>query len=411
MGVFNMVLRNDAGPANAVPVSGSGLFSFFGFGGGGVTTAVGTPKSALTLSAFYNGIDQISSDIAKLPKFILKKEGENRNRYTEHPANILISQRPSGLMNAFDLWKIITASQILRGNAFVEIVRNSRTGFPEALVFHDAWMVQVLKDKTSLKLYYQISGRTISGEDMLHFKGFTLDGITGVGVVTYAAAQLGVYLESQTYAGEIYANKGLTFGVMETEKVVGKEAKIALQTGFATAMKGKDVHRAAVLDEGMKYKPITINPAEAQFLETNKHGVTEVARWLNLPPHKLKDLTNANYSNIYQQSIEYVQDTLLRWVVADEQELNNKLFREDELGVVYTKFNIASQLRGDLDMLQKFYTSMVYAGIYTRNEIRALEDKNPIDGLDEPLQPVNMTALSQLGENMKNNNNGKDNTK
>lgn len=407
MGIFQTAFRSEPQPEGAVRPVG-GLFDFFGLGGS-LTSA--TTKSALTLSAFYNGIDQLSNDIAKLPKYILKKDGENRNKYTDHPANILIAQKPSGLMNSFELWKIITASQILKGNAYVEIIRNQSTGRISSLVFRSSDNVQVFEDEAKNVLYYSYKGRFISGEDMLHFKGFTLDGKVGIGVVTFAAYQLGVYLNSQTYASEVYQNKGISYGVLETEKAVKADIKKTISDGFNARLAAKNVFRAAVLDEGFKYKQIAITPAEAQFLETNKAGITEVARWLNIAPHKLKDLTNANYSNIYQQSIEHVQDSILPWVIRDEQELNNKLFAENELGIVYTKFNIASLLRGDLDMLQKFYTSMVYSGIYTRNEIRALEDKNPIEGLDEPLQPVNMQALSQLNENMKNLNNDKDSTK
>jgi HK97 family phage portal protein len=161
-----------------------------------------------------------------------------------------------------------------------------------------------------------------------------------------------------------------------------------------------------MLDEGMKYKSISISPAEAQFLETNKAGVIEVCRWLNIAPHKLKDLNNANYSNIQQQSIEHVQDSLLPWIVRMEQEISNKIFTTKEKASLYVKFNEKSLLRGDLEARKNYYTAMVYAGIMTRNEARALEDMNGIDGLDEILQPVNMQALSIANELIKNTGNG-----
>lgn len=396
MGFLKNIFRSKE-TANETTEVVDSLVGFFGFGKS-LTTA--TSKSALTLSAFYNGVDQISNDIAKLPKNVFKKEGKLREKFTEHPVNILISQRPSGLMIAFDFWKILVLSVIIKGNGYVEIIRNKNTGQPQSLIFRNSDDVTVFK--SGYELIYKYKGRLIDGSDMLHFKGFSFDGLMGIGVITFAAKQLGVSLASQVYAAEMYENKGLSFGVLETDKAITDVAqKKKLGSAFSERLSEKNPFRTAVLDEGMKYKPIAITPAEAQFLETNKAGLTEVARWLNIAPHKLKDLTNANYSNIYQQSIEHVQDSILPWVVRFQQEINNKLFSENELGTVYSKFNISILLQGDLDMKQRFYTSMAYAGIYTRNEIRALEDMNPIDGLDEPLQPVNMQAISQILENSK----------
>jgi HK97 family phage portal protein len=384
---------------------GFGGFSFLG--GGGKGTKANT-KTAFTISAFYNGVDQLSNDMAKLPKFVFKKDGENREKFTEHPVNYLISQRPNDLMNSFDFWKIIEISAIIKGNGYAEIIRNAYTGVPIALDYLDYSDVDVfLKDK---KLYYKYKGRLINSADILHFKGFSFDGLMGVGIVTFAAKQLGITIDAQTYQQEVYKDRGLGYGVIESDLKVDVTNKKAIEEGFTAKMATSNKFKVPMLDEGMKYKSITISPAEAQFLETNNAGVLEICRWLNIAPHKLKDLTSGNYSNIYQQSIEHVQDSMMPKVVSREQEINNKLFSVKEAGIVYTKFNLAVLLRGDLEMKQKFYTSMVYAGIYTRNEVRALEDMNPIDGLDEILQPVNMQALSmanQLIEDQKNGNSTK----
>ena len=382
-----------------------------GFGGlswliGGGTSA-GTranTKTAFTLSAFYNGVDQLSNDMAKLPKFVFKKNGDSREKYTAHPVNALISQAPNSLMNAFDFWKIIEISAIIKGNGFAEIVRNSFTGFPEELFYLDHDDVKVfIKDR---KLSYEYKGRKIAPENMLHFKGFSFDGLMGIGIVTFAAKQLGITIDAQTYQQEVYKDRGLGYGVIESDLSVNATNKKALEDGFVTKMSSGNKFRVPMLDEGMKYKPISISPGEAQFLETNNAGVLEVCRWLNIAPHKLKDITSGTYSNIYQQSIEHVQDSMMPRVISREQEINKKLFTNSEKENLYSKFNISVLLRGDLQMKQQFYTAMVYSGIYTRNEVRALEDMNPIDGLDEILQPVNMQALSIANELIKNQNNG-----
>jgi HK97 family phage portal protein len=139
-----------------------------------------------------------------------------------------------------------------------------------------------------------------------------------------------------------------------------------------------------MLDEGMKYKSISITPAEAEFLETNKYGVLEVCRWLNINPHKIKDFSAGNYANVYQQSIEHVQDSIIPWTTRIEQEVTRKTFQKGS--DKYFRMNVNALLRGDLTSKKDYYTAMTYAGVYTRNEIRALEEMNPIDGLDEILQ-------------------------
>lgn len=358
--------------------------------------------TALTLPSFYNAIDILSDDIAKLPKHIFYKKDKERHKDGDHYLNYLLNVRPNPKMTPFVFWKTAEILRLLKGNCFIQKMYNQATGRLEALYIRSNDKVQVLE--TEDELFYKYNGTLYSSEDFLHFVGFTIDGKVGVGVVKYAAAQLGVILESQSYGQTIYKNRGMSYGVLETDKTVLDENKKMLSDAFTSKLSEENVHRAPVLDEGFKYKSIAITPAEAQFLETNRQGVIEVCRWLNIAPHKLKDLTQGNYSNIYQQSIEHVQDSVLPRVIAKEEEMNYKLFSTKELDNYYIKMNVASLLRGDMDAKAKFYTAMVYAGIYTRNEIRELEDKNPIAGLEEPMQPVNMQALSVANQLIKEQN-------
>lgn len=371
------------------------------------TTGTGTkatPETALTLSAFYNAIDILSDDIAKLPKSVFKKEDKDRNKVDQHEINYLLSVRPNPKMSPYSFWKTIETLRLIKGNAYVQIIRNASTGKQIAWYILKNEDVKVLE--TNENLYYKHKEQLIDSADILHFKGFSLDGKVGVGVVTYAANQLGVSLEAQAYGTTIYKNRGLSYGVIESDLDVDDDNKKLISEGFTSKLAANSPHVAPVLDEGFKYKSIAITPAETQFLETNKNGIIEVCRWLNIAPHKLKELNNANYSNIYQQSIEHVQDSVLPRVMAAEQELNYKCFSTKEQESLYTKFNISVLLRGDLTAKSQFYTAMVYASIYTPNEVRALEDMNPIDGLDEPLQPVNMQALSMANELLKQQVNG-----
>lgn len=372
----------------------------FGFFGLSSTGTKATAKSALTLSAFFNGVDTISSDIAKLPKGVYRKTDNYRNRLTEHPADYLISKSPNELMTSFDFWKSIVLYCLLKGEGFAEIVRNDVTGEEEFFDLLDIEKVQV--KKSGRKLFYDYDGRTIHSEDMLHFKGFSLDGVRGIGVIKFAAHNLGVQLDSQVYASDLYGDRGLGYGVIESEQSIKDDVKKLISEGFTNKMSAKNKFKVPVLDAGLKFKQISISPAEAQFIESNRFGTEDVARWLNMPPHKLKNLQNSNRSNIYQQSVEYVVDCLMSWVVKFETELNRKLFGKGHAFDDYVKFNEKALLRGDLQAQSAFYKDMIYTGTFTRNEVRELEDRNPLNGLDEPLTPVNYELLGhQLEMNKK----------
>lgn len=375
-------------------VSG-GAFGLFGIGASGKGT-VANDKTALTLSAFYNAVDQISNDIAKLPKSVKRKNGKNREDYTDHPVNYLLSDYPNDMMTSFDFWKLIVVSVLLKGNGYAEVIRNKSTARAEAFIHLDSDDVQVFELQN--KLYYKYKGRDIDSANMLHFKSFSFNGKIGVSVIKFAARQLGVSLDAQEFQGNVYSDRGIGYGVIESDLSVKAETKKMIEQGFSEKMASGNKFKVPMLDEGMRYKSISVSPGEAQFLESNKNGVLEVCRWLNIAPHKLKVLDNSNFSNIQHQSIEHVQDSILRYIIPLEQELKHKLFTDQEKKTVYVKFNEKVLLRGDLEARKNFYTSMVYAGAMTRNEVRALEDMDPIDGLDEVLQPVNMQALSLANE-------------
>lgn len=376
---------------------------------GWITGAGGSPKatkananSAFRLSAYYNAIDILSDDIAKLPKHVFLTNGKEKNKLQTHWLNYLMNIRPNAKMTASVFWKTVEVLRLNKGNCFVQQIRDPKSGYVVEWQIRENHEVTVLEDDH--QLFYKYKGKVYHSDDFMHFIGFSLDGKIGVGVVTYAAVQMGVALEAQNYGQTIYQNRGLTYGVIESDASVTEPNKKLISKGFTKKLSNGDPHKAPILDEGLKYKKITITPAETQFLETNKNAVIEVCRWLNIAPHKVKSLADATFSNIYQQSIEHVQDSVLPRVIAKEQEVAYKNFSREDLSVHYIKFNVASLLRGDLDAKSKFYTAMVYAGVYTRNEVRALEDMNPIKGLDEPLQPVNMQTLENALKLIENKN-------
>lgn len=381
-------------------VGNTGFFNFLG----GATTKNGTAvssSSAKTLSAFYNGITILCNDYAKLPKFVIKKEGDARKKDTSHPLNKLIDQRPSPLMSAFNYDSIMMQCAILKGNAYSEIVRNA-AGKVISREYINEVDTPVTVKKFDGKLYYEFDNRILEAKDIEHVIGFTENGITGVGVVTYAAKSLGVALSSQEFAEEYYASRGIGMAVVTSSKNIDPEAKKRYGDAIQARLNSSANYKVSVIDEAGSFQHIKLTPQESMFLETNKLAVQEVARWLNIPPHKLKDTENSNYSNMESQNIDHVSNSLLPWSIKFRQEKNYKLFTDAEKNRGYQiKHNTNSLLEADKKTQAAFLSTMIYAGVYTRNEVRNLFDLNELDGLSDPLTAVNMNTKEQVDANLK----------
>lgn len=386
--------------------SASSDSSYFGNFGGffslGSSNPYGvTAKTALKLSAFYNGVDQISNDIAKIPFAVYQKDGSNRISRSEHPANKVISSEPNYLMTTFVFRKAMAVSYLIKGNALAKINLDAK-GFSASTDFISWDNVRDIRIKNG-ELLYDVNGydKPLLSSEVLHFKNFSHNGIVGVGVITYAAQQLGLAIEVQEFSATNFKNKGVRQGVIETDKTVenGKDKIIA---GWKTAMGEKSPDRIVVLDDGFKFKPINITPQEAQIIEQSKFNIEDIARWLNIAPHKIKSLQQSTNNNIEQQSLDHVADTIQPHVTNFEQEYAKKLFTPTELLMgYYVRGNIDSLLRSDIKSRTEAHARAVLTGWKHRNEIRELEELNAgPDLLNEYLTPVNTFTESQIEKNI-----------
>ncbi len=395
--------HNQTRSALSVVGNTGGLFSWIG---GGATTKNGTvvsTSSAKTLSAFYNGINILCNDYAKLPKSVVIKEGNTRTKATSHPVNRLLNKRPNQYMSAFNYDSIMMQCAILKGNAYSEVVRNPITGQIESRQYINENDTPVTVKKYNEKLFYHFGGRVVEAKNIEHVIGFSENGITGIGVVAYAAKSLGVALSSQEFAEEYYASKGVGMAVVTSSKSdIDTDAKSRYANAIEQRLNSSSNYKVSVIDEASSFQHISLTPQESMFLETNKHAIGEVARWLNIPTHKLKDTENSNYSNMESQNIDHVSNSVLPWSMRFKQEQDAKLFSEPEILKGYqSHHNSNSLLEADKKTQAAFLSTFVYMGAMTPNEVRALFDMNPIDGLDEPLRPVNMQTKEQIDATLK----------
>jgi hypothetical protein len=226
---------------------------------------------------------------------------------------------------------------------------------------------------------------------MMHLVGLSLDGRRGVSVITYARETLGLALSTEQYAALQFGRAPRPAGVLRHPGVLGAEAAGNLARSFERAHTGpQNWQKVAVLEEGVEFQQIGISSKDAQYLESRQFQVPEIARWFRMPLHKIQELTRATFSNIEQQSIEYVTDTLQPWLVNLEQVFTRDLIVATQ--TYFAEFEIKGLLRGDAAARSDFYNKGVFAGWLTRNEVRIAESLNPLPGLDQPLTPANVTG-------------------
>ena len=233
------------------------------------------------------------------------------------------------------------------------------------------------------------NSKTLAGEAFL----------TGYSVIGKARESIGLGAAAERFGGTFFGNGSSFGGVFEHPGTMTPNAQKSFAEAINSRHQGVDrAHKFLVVEEGMKYQRLGIPPNDAQFLETRQFQVTEIARWFGLPPHKLGDLTRATFSNIEQQAIDYYTGSLVTWLTAWEQELEAKLIAPSERGIQVIEHVVEGLLRGDAQSRATHYAQTFQVGGITPNEIRALENRNPIDGGDRSFVPLNMIPVDRLDE-------------
>ena len=301
-------------------------------------------------------------------------------------------------------------SHLFFGHAYAQIVRNGR-GQPIALYPLLPNRMEVSRTKTGDMVYtYHLdpderdlypNGKniTLRKDEVLHIPGLGFDGLIGYSPIAMAKNAIGMSLATEEYGASFFANGANPGGVLEHPGVIKDIQRV--KDSWNSAYQGTgNAHKSAVLEEGMKFQAIGIPPEQAQFLETRKFQINEIARIFRVPPHMVGDLEKSSFSNIEQQSLEFVKYTLDPWVVRWEQSLQQSLVLPSEKQSIFIKFNVDGLLRGDYQSRMNGYAVARQNGWLSANDIRELEDMNRIpaeEGGDLYLVNGNMLPLSQAG--------------
>lgn len=357
---------------------------------------------ALTHAAVWASVRIISETIAALPWRAHRRVDRGNELMDGSDLDYILHVQANPEQSAFSFRETAIAHALLWGNGYGEIERNQRG---------EAWNIWTQApdkwhpDRTADgAIWYVQDGRpVVPAQNMFHLKGLGFDGLSGYPVIEHAARTVGLGIALDTMAAATFQNGGVPGAIIhqkEGSKGLSPEGVANLLKSFEDRFKGPaNTAKAMYLDGGMTLEKLDLPLTSLQFLESRKFQVSEIARWFRVPPHKLADLERATFSNIEHQALEFVTDTLVPWITRLETEAQIKLVgRNNRMGRVYTKINVAALLRGDIKSRYDAYGVGRDKGWLSANDIRAMEDMNPVAGGDEYLVQSQMVPQDMLRE-------------
>ena len=384
-----------------------GGWSFL-FGGTTSGKAV-NERTAMQTSAVYACVRILSESIAGLPLHVYRYTSDGgKERTTMHPLYRLLHDEPNREMTSFVFRETLMAHLLLWGNAYAQIIRDGR-GYPVALYPMLPDRMSVDRDSQGELVYTYQSDKgqvKLRKESVLHIPGLGFDGLIGYSPIAMAKNAVGLALATEDYGAAFFANGANPGGVLEHPGVIKPEQADRLRESWATQFGGANAHKVAVLEEGLKFHQMSIPPEQAQFLETRKFQINEIARIFRVPPHMVGDLEKSSFSNIEQQSLEFVKYTLDPWVVRWEQSLQQSLILPSEKSAVFIRFNLDGLMRGDYQSRMQGYSVGIQNGFYSVNDVRGLEDLNLLpdsEGGNIHVLNGNMVKLADVGAAYKSN--------
>lgn len=367
-------------------------------------------RSAMQMTAVYSCVRILAEAVAGLPLHLYRyKEDGGKERAIDNNLYHLLHDEPNKEMSSFIFRETLMTHLLLWGNAYAQIIRNGK-GEVVALYPLMPNKMQVDRDENG-ELYYIYTrssdeAKTMDGvtvyltpRDVLHIPGLGFDGLVGYSPIAMAKNAIGLAIATEEYGAKFFANGAAPSGVLEHPGTIKDPSRLR-ENWNSTFGGSANSGKVAVLEEGMKYTPISISPEQAQFLETRKFQIDEIARIFRVPPHMVGDLEKSSFSNIEQQSLEFVKYTLDPWVIRWEQSLSRALLNDDEKRKYFFKFNLEGLLRGDYESRMSGYAVARQNGWMSANDIRELENMDKIpaeDGGDLYLINGNMLPLNKAG--------------
>lgn len=352
-------------------------------------------KTALGMPAVWRAVNLIAGTAASLPLHAYREADDVRLPVGDGSQSARLLANPHPDLTKFELWELVYSHLLLWGNAYLLVLRNQNRQVTELWPLHPS-RVKVGRDSEGVK-WYQVDGedgRPYSDQQIMHIPGFGYDGVCGVSPIRLAAQGIGLALAAEQFGAKLFGSGSLMSGILQTEQRLNPEQADNIKTRWKAKMAGlQGAHDVAVLDSGIKFQQLSIPPGDAQFIESRRFQIAEIARIFGIPPHMLADTEKSTSwgTGIEQQSIGFVVYTLRPWLTRVEQRVTRLL----QPSKVYARYAVEGLLRGDSQQRAAFYQQMWNIGVFSTNDIRKLEDFAPVEGGDVRYRPLNMGELGE----------------
>jgi HK97 family phage portal protein len=364
-------------------------------------------KNALKEATVYACIRILAEAVAKLPIKIYK-DTNGIKKATDHYLYNILKLRPNPYMSSEAFFKCMETQRNIYGNSYANIEFDDR-GKVKAIWPIAASKVEIFLDNKELfdssnRMWYVVNlGNEkvkLKPDEILHFKGMTFDGITGITPITYLKSLIQNASSGTDYINKFYQNGMQTKGIIQYVGDLDKKAEETFRAKFEQMSNGlKNAHRVSLLPLGYQFQPISLSMADAQFLENNELTIRQIAAAFGIKMHQLNDLDRATHTNIEEQQRQFYVDTLMANLTMYEQEMTYKLLLNSELSEgYYCKFNVDALTRADIKTRYEAYRVAIQGGILTPNEVRAMEERKAEEGGDQLLVNGNMMPISMAGK-------------
>lgn len=374
-----------------------------------------TTEKAMLLSAVYRCVEVISDSVAQLPLEPYKIDSQGyKIKFTSHPTYKLLNKEPNPRMTRFDFIKVMIVSTLLKGNGYAYIERDNK-GDAVGLHFIPAELVTINRPKSLREsVSYSIAGLgTVESCNMIHIKNFSYDGIEGVSTLRHARNTLGLSTDAEAHAAGFFKGGANLAGILKTTTNLNSQQKNELKRSWQMAFSPATgtPNGVAVLEGNLSFEPITVNPTDAQLLETRQFNVVDICRFFGVSPVKAFDLTKSSYSTVEATNLSFLTETLSPLLEKIELEFERKLYKPSEKDSIDVRFDTATLLRADKQSLANYYQTLFNIGVVSPNDIRKQLDMEAIEGGDNTFVQVNIQTLKRaISSKPKNTNTIKEET-
>lgn len=364
-----------------------------------------TVDKALQLSAVWSCVRLLSETIATLPVGFYEKTSDGRQSANEHPLYELLHNQPNADMTAVEFWEMIMASLLLWGNAYAEIDRTGKRITALVPLRPERMKVERSREGEPIYTYRDGAGggtRNIKDQNMMHIRAFSTNGVMGLSPVSYARQTLGMAMATDEASAKVFKNGMRPSGILSMEQVLKKEQRNEVRDSLTEQFAGSmNTGKMMVLEAGMKFLPVAMNPEDAQMLQTRAFNIEDICRWFRVWPgligHNAQGQTMWG-SGVEQMLIGFLTFSLRPWLTRIEQAIRKNLLAPGERNRYFAEFSIEGLLRADSAARAAFYSTMTQNGLMSRNEARQKENLPPRPGADQLTVQANLLPIDLLGK-------------